>query len=153
MISGTGGLSESACVTFGAYLLMSSNGEWPQLKCCGVLILYHSVYYEWFLCICNSFLIYLLCFEYIFWTKWLLHHLLPPSLSHFSETVRKSISEASISSPHADPPVPSEPSEFSKRKLSVKSQTCQDLGSHNCTSHSAPLLSECTVCHAWMCLC
>lgn len=60
-----------------------------------------------------------------------------------TDTVRKSISEASISSPHADPPVPSEPSEFPTRKLSVKSQTCQDLGSHNnSTSHSAPLLSE-----------
>ncbi|KAG8009932.1 Hormone-sensitive lipase, partial [Nibea albiflora] len=56
---------------------------------------------------------------------------------------RKSISEASISSPHADPPVPPEPSEILSRKLSVKSQTCQDLGSHsNSISHSAPLLSE-----------
>lgn len=64
------------------------------------------------------------------------------------DAVRKSISEASISSPHADPPVPAEPSEFPTRKLSVKSQTCQDLGSHSSTSHSAPLLSERTVCHA-----
>ncbi|XP_075907167.1 hormone-sensitive lipase isoform X2 [Nelusetta ayraudi] len=57
-------------------------------------------------------------------------------------TVRKSISEASISSPHADPPVPSD---FPSRQLSAKSQTCQDLGSHSsCTSRSAPLLSECT---------
>ncbi|XP_068591397.1 hormone-sensitive lipase isoform X2 [Cebidichthys violaceus] len=60
-----------------------------------------------------------------------------------TDTVRKSISEASISSPHADPPVASDTSEFPSRKLSVKSQTCQDLGSHNnSTSHSAPLLSE-----------
>ncbi|XP_074509244.1 hormone-sensitive lipase isoform X1 [Sebastes fasciatus] len=60
-----------------------------------------------------------------------------------TDTVRKSISEASFSSPHADPPVASETSEFPSRKLSVKSQTCQDLGSHtNSTSHSAPLLSE-----------
>ncbi|KAJ0000025.1 hypothetical protein NQD34_011867 [Periophthalmus magnuspinnatus] len=59
-----------------------------------------------------------------------------------SDSVRKSISEAAISSPHADPPVPSETSEFSTRKLSVKSQTCQDLGLHNnCISQSAPLLS------------
>ncbi|XP_068616444.1 hormone-sensitive lipase [Brachionichthys hirsutus] len=59
------------------------------------------------------------------------------------DTVRKSISEASISSPHADPPVPAEPSDFPSRKLSVKSQTCQDLGSHNSsTSHSPPLLYE-----------
>uniref|UniRef100_A0A3B4B259 Hormone-sensitive lipase n=1 Tax=Periophthalmus magnuspinnatus TaxID=409849 RepID=A0A3B4B259_9GOBI len=58
------------------------------------------------------------------------------------DSVRKSISEAAISSPHADPPVPSETSEFSTRKLSVKSQTCQDLGLHNnCISQSAPLLS------------
>ncbi|KAM7383211.1 hypothetical protein PAMP_002882 [Pampus punctatissimus] len=59
-----------------------------------------------------------------------------------TDTVRKSISEATISSRHADPPVPSETSEFPTRKLSMKSQTCQDLGSHNSTSHSAPLLSE-----------
>ncbi|XP_029307310.1 hormone-sensitive lipase isoform X2 [Cottoperca gobio] len=60
-----------------------------------------------------------------------------------TDTVRKSISEASISSPHADPPVASDTSDFLHRKLSVKSQTCLDLGSHNnCTSHSAPLLSE-----------
>ncbi|KAM9851800.1 hormone-sensitive lipase [Aulostomus maculatus] len=56
--------------------------------------------------------------------------------------VRKSVSEASISSPHADPPVPSEPEEFPTRKLSVKSQTCQDLGSHTSNCHSEPLLSE-----------
>ncbi|XP_034729111.1 hormone-sensitive lipase isoform X4 [Etheostoma cragini] len=60
-----------------------------------------------------------------------------------TDTVRASISEASISSRHADPPVASGTSEFPSRKLSVKSQTCQDLGSHNnSTSHSAPLLSE-----------
>ncbi|XP_062255900.1 hormone-sensitive lipase isoform X1 [Platichthys flesus] len=60
-----------------------------------------------------------------------------------TDAVRKSISEASISSPHADPPVASGPSEILTRKLSVKSQTCQDLGSHSSsTLHSAPLLSE-----------
>ncbi|XP_035485492.2 hormone-sensitive lipase isoform X1 [Scophthalmus maximus] len=60
-----------------------------------------------------------------------------------TDAVRKSISEASISSPHADPPVPSETADFPTRKLSVKSQTCQDLGSHSgSTLHSAPLLSE-----------
>uniref|UniRef100_A0A8C6WN75 Hormone-sensitive lipase n=1 Tax=Neogobius melanostomus TaxID=47308 RepID=A0A8C6WN75_9GOBI len=60
-----------------------------------------------------------------------------------TEPVRKSVSEAAISSPHADPPVPSQTSEFSPRRLSVKSQTCQDLGSHNnSTSQSAPLLSD-----------
>uniref|UniRef100_A0AAQ6IGA5 Hormone-sensitive lipase n=1 Tax=Anabas testudineus TaxID=64144 RepID=A0AAQ6IGA5_ANATE len=49
-----------------------------------------------------------------------------------SASIRKSISEATISSPH-----------FPTRKLSVKSQTCQDLGSHNSsTSQSEPLLSE-----------
>nr|XP_020445853.1 hormone-sensitive lipase isoform X2 [Monopterus albus] len=58
-----------------------------------------------------------------------------------TDAVRKSISEAFISSPHSDPPVPSE---LPNRKLSVKSQTCQDLGSHSIsTSHSASLLSEC----------
>ncbi|KAM8870458.1 hormone-sensitive lipase isoform 2-T2 [Spinachia spinachia] len=50
-------------------------------------------------------------------------------------TVRKSISEACFSSPHADPPVPSDASEFPSRKLSLRSQTCQDLGSNN---HSTP---------------
>lgn len=60
----------------------------------------------------------------------------PPAAT---DPVRKSISEAAISSPHADPPVPSE---FPTRKLSVKSQTCQDLGSHNnYTSQRSTLLS------------
>ncbi|XP_068998457.1 hormone-sensitive lipase isoform X1 [Embiotoca jacksoni] len=60
-----------------------------------------------------------------------------------TDRVRKSISEASISSPHADPPVATESSEFPSRKLSVKSHTYQDLGSHNnYIPHSAPLLSE-----------
>uniref|UniRef100_A0AAQ6IN70 Hormone-sensitive lipase n=1 Tax=Anabas testudineus TaxID=64144 RepID=A0AAQ6IN70_ANATE len=40
-------------------------------------------------------------------------------------------------------PGPTDTSEFPTRKLSVKSQTCQDLGSHNSsTSQSEPLLSE-----------
>ncbi|KAM4580932.1 hormone-sensitive lipase isoform 1-T1 [Odontesthes bonariensis] len=60
-----------------------------------------------------------------------------------TETVRKSISEATLSSLHADPPVPSEPSEFPSRKLSVKSKTCQDLGSHNDSiAQSSPFISE-----------
>jgi len=68
------------------------------------------------------------------------------------DTVRKSISEAAISSPHADPPVAPDTSEFLSRKLSVKSQTCNDLGSHNnSTSLSAPLLSERTVRPTWTC--
>ncbi|XP_061573183.1 hormone-sensitive lipase isoform X2 [Cololabis saira] len=63
-----------------------------------------------------------------------------------TDTVRKSVSEASISSPHADPPVVTEPSEFPSRKLSVKSKTCQDLGSHNSSiSQNAPLISERTL--------
>lgn len=62
------------------------------------------------------------------------------SFSLLSESVRKSISEASISSPHADPPVPPE---VNSKKLSVKSQTCQDLGSYNgCASHQAQVTSE-----------
>lgn len=78
---------------------------------------------------------------------------LPFSLFHMLETVRKSISEAHISSPHAHPPVPSEPSEVPNKRLSLKSQTCQDLGSHNSgTSHSVQLLSGHTVCHSWSCL-
>ncbi|XP_070407234.1 hormone-sensitive lipase isoform X3 [Nothobranchius furzeri] len=60
-----------------------------------------------------------------------------------TDTVRKSVSAASISSPHADPPVPNKPSEFPSRKLSVKSKTCQNLGSHNnATPQSTPLISE-----------
>ncbi|XP_028984274.1 hormone-sensitive lipase isoform X3 [Betta splendens] len=87
-------------------------------------------------------------------SNWI-HSLLDPSRASSSsstsaeagpgptDAVRKSISEASISSPHADPPVPSDASEFSTRKLSVKSQTCQDLGSHNSsTSDSTALPSE-----------
>ncbi|MED6291398.1 hypothetical protein CHARACLAT_023169, partial [Characodon lateralis] len=58
-------------------------------------------------------------------------------------TVRKSVSAASISSPHADPPVPNKPSELPSRKLSVKSKTCQDLGSHSSPiPQSSPLMSE-----------
>ncbi|XP_029927407.1 hormone-sensitive lipase isoform X3 [Myripristis murdjan] len=62
-----------------------------------------------------------------------------------TDGVRKSISEASISSPHSDPPVPPQPSDFSTRRVSLKSQTCQDLLAHNSPStRSAPLLTECT---------
>ncbi|KAM3873075.1 hormone-sensitive lipase [Diretmus argenteus] len=57
--------------------------------------------------------------------------------------VRKSVSESSISSQHSDAPLPSEPTEFSTRRVSQKSQTCQDLrGHYNSSSHPAPLLSE-----------
>uniref|UniRef100_A0A4W5MB24 Lipase E, hormone sensitive type n=1 Tax=Hucho hucho TaxID=62062 RepID=A0A4W5MB24_9TELE len=50
-----------------------------------------------------------------------------------SSSVRKSVSEASISSPHSDPPVPPEhPSDFSLRRESLKSHTCQDLAGHAC---------------------
>ncbi|XP_077950535.1 hormone-sensitive lipase isoform X3 [Gasterosteus aculeatus] len=60
-----------------------------------------------------------------------------------ADTVRKSISEACFSSPHADPPVASDASKFPSRKLSFRSQTCQDLASSNhSASHSAALLSE-----------
>ncbi|XP_056141669.1 hormone-sensitive lipase [Lampris incognitus] len=61
-----------------------------------------------------------------------------------TDAMRKSISEASISSPHSDPPVPLEPAEFSAGKGSVKSQTCQNLSAlHNpAPSPSSPLLSE-----------
>ncbi|XP_032413556.1 hormone-sensitive lipase isoform X3 [Xiphophorus hellerii] len=60
-----------------------------------------------------------------------------------SDTVRKSVSAASISSPHADPPVPNEPSPLPGRKLSVKSKTCQDLESHSSpVPQSPPLMSE-----------
>ncbi|XP_023186432.1 hormone-sensitive lipase isoform X3 [Xiphophorus maculatus] len=60
-----------------------------------------------------------------------------------SDTVRKSVSAASISSPHADPPVPNEPSPLPGRKLSVKSKTCQDLESHSSPiRQSPPLTSE-----------
>nr|XP_043889502.1 hormone-sensitive lipase isoform X3 [Solea senegalensis] len=61
-----------------------------------------------------------------------------------TDAMRKSVSEAAFSSPHADPPVAAEVSEFATRKLSVKSQTCQDLGAHNSKStfQIAPLISE-----------
>lgn len=48
----------------------------------------------------------------------------------FSDSVRKSVSEASLTSPHTDPPVPAKLSEHSHGKGSMKSQTCQDLGTH-----------------------
>ncbi|XP_057689581.1 hormone-sensitive lipase isoform X2 [Corythoichthys intestinalis] len=57
-----------------------------------------------------------------------------------TDTVRKSVSDAAISSPHVDTPEP----EFHGGKLSGKSQTCMDLGAHNSTSHCAPLVSEST---------
>ncbi|KAJ8388842.1 hypothetical protein AAFF_G00125980 [Aldrovandia affinis] len=62
-----------------------------------------------------------------------------------SDTVRKSISEATLNSPHADPPVPAENSQFSVRRESLKSQTCHDLGSHRSPAPTnSPLPSECT---------
>ncbi|KAG9334634.1 hypothetical protein JZ751_007457 [Albula glossodonta] len=55
----------------------------------------------------------------------------------------KSVSEATLSSPHSDPPVPPENSQFSLRRESLKSQTCQDLGSHrHANTASSPLPSE-----------
>ncbi|XP_077431104.1 LOW QUALITY PROTEIN: hormone-sensitive lipase [Vanacampus margaritifer] len=67
----------------------------------------------------------------------------PPSTQpEATDAVRTSVSEASISSPHVDPPTSSQPAEFLAGKLSVKSQTCQDLGAHNSNSHCAPLVSE-----------
>ncbi|KAK7147359.1 hypothetical protein R3I94_010011 [Phoxinus phoxinus] len=47
-----------------------------------------------------------------------------------ADSVRKSVSESSLTSPHTDPPVSAKPSEYSHGKGSMKSQTCQDLGSH-----------------------
>ncbi|KAG1947524.1 hormone-sensitive lipase isoform X2 [Pimephales promelas] len=47
-----------------------------------------------------------------------------------ADSVRKSVSEASLTSPHTDPPVSAKPSEYSHGKGSMKSQTCQDLGAH-----------------------
>lgn len=71
----------------------------------------------------------------------------------FSFLVRTSVSAASITSPHADPPVPNEPPESPSRKLSVKSKTCQDLGAHNnAIPQSPPLHLEEAVRHALTCL-
>ncbi|XP_050987576.1 hormone-sensitive lipase isoform X3 [Labeo rohita] len=47
-----------------------------------------------------------------------------------ADSVRKSVSEASLTSPHADPPVSGKASECSLEKGSLRSQTCQDLGTH-----------------------
>ncbi|XP_073782133.1 hormone-sensitive lipase isoform X4 [Danio rerio] len=47
-----------------------------------------------------------------------------------ADAVRKSVSEASLTSPHVDPPVPHEGSEYSLEKGTLRSQTCQDLGTH-----------------------
>uniref|UniRef100_A0A3B5MW52 Hormone-sensitive lipase n=1 Tax=Xiphophorus couchianus TaxID=32473 RepID=A0A3B5MW52_9TELE len=66
-----------------------------------------------------------------------------PATPDTPTSVRKSVSAASISSPHADPPVPNEPSPLPGRKLSVKSKTCQDLESHSSPiRQSPPLTSE-----------
>uniref|UniRef100_A0A8C5DKV7 Hormone-sensitive lipase n=1 Tax=Gouania willdenowi TaxID=441366 RepID=A0A8C5DKV7_GOUWI len=57
------------------------------------------------------------------------------------DSVRKSVSEASISSPHADPPIPPpQDSPFTNKRFSVKSHTFQDLGSVSAASHNAPVL-------------
>ncbi|XP_059423877.1 hormone-sensitive lipase isoform X1 [Carassius carassius] len=47
-----------------------------------------------------------------------------------ADSVRKSVSEATLTSPHTDPPVSGKASEYSLEKGSLKSQTCQDLGTH-----------------------
>ncbi|XP_036395571.1 hormone-sensitive lipase isoform X1 [Megalops cyprinoides] len=65
-----------------------------------------------------------------------------PSPISSSDAVRKSVSEATLSSPHSDPPVPPDQSQFSLRRDSLKSQTCQDLGSHRSASPTSPLPSE-----------
>ncbi|KAJ8289821.1 hypothetical protein GJAV_G00005720 [Gymnothorax javanicus] len=62
-----------------------------------------------------------------------------------TETVRKSVSEATLSSLHSNPPVPPENSQFSQRMDALKSHTCQDLGAHlGPTPTSPPPSSECT---------
>ncbi|XP_029115986.1 hormone-sensitive lipase isoform X3 [Scleropages formosus] len=65
-----------------------------------------------------------------------------PSSVYSSDTVRKSVSEASITSPHSDPPVPPATSQFSLHREPLKSQTCQDLASHHSPPSSCPLPSE-----------
>ncbi|KAJ8287707.1 hypothetical protein COCON_G00003660 [Conger conger] len=55
-----------------------------------------------------------------------------------TDTVRKSVSEATLSSLHSDPPVPPQTSQFSLSKDSPKSQTCQDLGSHRSPAPDSP---------------
>ncbi|KAG5270956.1 hypothetical protein AALO_G00174230 [Alosa alosa] len=71
-----------------------------------------------------------------------------PSSASCSEEVRKSVSEATLTSLHSDPPVPpNQSSEFSVRQESLKSHTCQDLGTHTTqlnSTQNAQLLSECT---------
>ncbi len=144
MISGNRRISESGCVLPLVYFFLRpppaidpSKFAWPP----------YPVYTTSVIFLMDSF--FIVCLKHFFLFCRMSHTISPFSSYLFSDTVRKSISEASISSPHADPPVPSEPSEFPTRKLSVKSQTCQDLGSHNnSTSHSAPLLSARAVCHA-----
>ncbi|XP_035621415.2 hormone-sensitive lipase-like isoform X1 [Oncorhynchus keta] len=65
-----------------------------------------------------------------------------------SSSVRKSVSEASISSPHSDPPVPPEhPFDFSLRRESLKSHTCQDLAGHAKNANSTPAAAPTTPAH------
>ncbi|XP_051999471.1 hormone-sensitive lipase-like isoform X2 [Xyrauchen texanus] len=53
-----------------------------------------------------------------------------------ADAVRKSVSDASLTSPNTDPPVPTESSKYSQEQGSVKNQTCHDLGTHTNSSTS-----------------
>uniref|UniRef100_A0A3P8YUM9 Hormone-sensitive lipase n=1 Tax=Esox lucius TaxID=8010 RepID=A0A3P8YUM9_ESOLU len=68
-------------------------------------------------------------------SNWI-HSLLDPTRA---DTTNLSVSEASIVSPHSDPPVPPEQaSGFSLRKEPLKSHTCQDLASHANSTPASP---------------
>lgn len=141
MISGSSRISESDCVTevifhVSSQLLLGPN----ELD---ILFIRNMLYLPIICSFWNLNLLFVFFLAFLF-----IQHGLFPFSPCFLDAVRKSVSEASISSPHTDPPVHTDPSEFSNRKLSVKSRTCQDLGSHsNPVPSSAPLLSERAVGH------
>ncbi|XP_049320101.1 hormone-sensitive lipase isoform X4 [Astyanax mexicanus] len=68
-------------------------------------------------------------------SNWI-HSLLDPNRAS-SDTVRNSVSDGTLTSPHKDPSAPEALSDFSVRRESLKSQTCQNLTTHTTSSTSA----------------
>lgn len=67
-------------------------------------------------------------------SNWI-HSLLDPSRTS-ADTVRNSVSDGTLTSPHKDPSAPEALSDFSVRRESLKSQTCQNLTTHTTSPSS-----------------
>ena len=76
---------------------------------------HYMIFYDFMIILINSSSLLLFLFSTFF----------PP------DTVRKSVSDGTLTSPHADPSVPVASSDFSGMRESLKSQTCQNLTTHN----------------------